>query len=236
MELLHKLGLPLAAALWITKAAAHEEAIEVGHNSAGKIVVRLDFPQPIELAPSVFPGISGYATGEFGIHSVVADDPAENIFQFVPEADFRFVLLNKDPGMEVWNDSGSAFMGIGDSFYVGVAPFDTHPVWNLVDGTNDGSHSLSLKIRDLKGVYLESDAFELSFTPLSPVRLEIAAGLQSIILRWPTNGHDWELQTAEALQSQNWSTVTNAPEVVGTNLSITLSSSSSAQFFRLYRP
>jgi len=57
----------------------------------------------------------------------------------------------------------------GESFYVGVAPFNTHPVWNLLGGRPGDWFSLTLRFRDLNGVYSDSGPFVLSFTPLPPV-------------------------------------------------------------------
>jgi len=51
-----------------------------------------------------------------------------------PDADFRFVLVAKDAGMEVGSDHGSGYMGVGDLFYIGNPLFDTHPIWDLVNG------------------------------------------------------------------------------------------------------
>lgn len=47
---------------------------------------------------------------------------------------------------------------------MGVSPFDTHPVWNLVKGTPGNAYSLTLKFRDLDGVYPDSAPFVVSFT------------------------------------------------------------------------
>ena len=120
---------------WAVPHASAEEEITVGRSAAGQLKVQIDFEQPFSLAASIFPGISGYATGEMGVHSTLLDDPANDFFQLSTAADFRFVLLAKDPGMEVWNDNGSAYLGIGESYFIGVAPFDNHPIWNIVNGT-----------------------------------------------------------------------------------------------------
>jgi len=139
-------GLIVAACLTsIESPVRAEEEILVGRSAAGQIKVDVGFVPPLELAASVFPGISGYATGGLGLHSTLLDDPAKDFFQLSTAADFRFILLVKDPGMEVWNDTGSAYMGNGDSFFVGPAPFDTHPIWNLVAWTPGNSFSLTLR-------------------------------------------------------------------------------------------
>jgi hypothetical protein len=108
--------------------------VKIGRSAAGQLKVDVSFTQA-GLPASIFPGISGYATGELGFHSTILDDPANDFFQLSPAADFRFILLAKDPDMEVWNDTGLDFMGIGEAFFIGPPPFDTHPIWNLVNAT-----------------------------------------------------------------------------------------------------
>ena len=161
----------MAIAALVVQAAcpclAHEEAVIVaGRTGAGQLVADADFDQPVGLQPSIFPGIPGYATGELAFHSTILDDPADDFFQLSNGgADIRFVLLAKDPGIEVWNDTGSAFMQVNDRFFIGSAPFDVHPIWNLVSGTPGHAASLTLKLIDLKHVYSDSEPFVLSFTP-----------------------------------------------------------------------
>jgi hypothetical protein len=227
----------LVASIALTSMA--EDEILVGRNSAGQLQVHVEFDQPLELPVSVFSGISGYATGEVGLHSTLFDDPANDFFQLSTEADFRFILLAKDTGMEVWNDHGSAFMTNGEMFYIGPSPFDTHPVWNLVDGVPGTAYSLTLKIRDLNGIYPDSDPFTLSFTAAAapgPFELQISqTGASEASVTWPTNAFGWDLESTAALETTNWASVTNARGLAGTNFSITIPTTNGSQFFRLRR-
>src|SRR5471030_2293146 len=100
------LTLAMVVGLCVVRGLAEEEVL-AGRSAAGQLKVDVDFTQPLVLAASVFPGISGYATGELGFHSTILDDAANDFFQLSTAADFRFILLAKDPGMEVWNDTGS---------------------------------------------------------------------------------------------------------------------------------
>ena len=220
-------------------ALAHEEAvITVGRSAAGEVMVDSDYAQPLELPVSIFPGISGFATGELGVHSTVFDDPTNDFFQLSAAADFRLILLAKDPGMEIWNDTGTGYMATNEIFYVGVSPFDTHPIWNLVNGTPGNAYSLTLKFRDLNGIYPDSAPFVVSFTAeqvhysiqLKPVDPQHAA------LLWTTNAVGWELQSATALTTTNWAALTNEPAVVGTNFSLSIGTQAAQQFFRLHKP
>lgn len=220
------------------QAWAHEEQeMLVGRNAAGALVVDSDFPQPVEVPVSIFPGIPGYATGLVAFHSTILDDPTNNLFQLSTAADFRFILLAKDPGLEVWNDTGTGYMATNESYFIGPSPFDSHPIWTIVDGTVGTAYSLTLKLRDLNGVYADSDPFVLSFTPLQlEQRLNIAQpDSQHVALLWPANAVSWELQCAASLTTTNWTSLTNVPVIVGTNRSVTISTTEAQQFFRLQK-
>jgi len=220
------------------RLGAHEELeLVVGRSAAGELKVERHFTQPVELHESIFPGISGFATGELAFHSTLLDEPDEDFFQLSPAADFRFVLLAKDPGVEVWNDTGSGFMATNTTFFIGSAPFDAHPIWNIVSGTPGNSYSLTLKLRDLNGVYQDSEPFVLSFTPIEVRPLIGIASVDSLRVRlsWPTNAIGWELQSTFSATAANWTTVTNPPSVVTTNFALTITNSAPQQFFRLHK-
>ena len=236
----------LQSIVWLTLAtfvssgglqALGEKEITVGRSAAGQLKVDIDFTRPLELEASIFPGISGYATGELGIHSTILDDPANDFFQLSAAADFRFVLLAKDSGMEVWNDTGSGYMGINDTFFIGPSPFDTHPIWNLVSGTPGNAYSLTLKLRDLNGVYLDSAPFVLSFTPIQVLyRISILqVGSLHATLSWTTNAVGWELQSAVSVTATNWNVVANVPDIAGANFSLGITTAETQQFFRLHK-
>src|SRR5689334_5111755 len=220
-------GLSLAGfiALMVWPARAEEEII-VGRSAAGQIKVDVGFTPPLELPVSVFPGISGYATGELGVHSILLDDPGHDFFQLSTAADFRFLLLAKDPGMEVWNDTGSGYMGVGETFFIGPAPFDTHPIWNLVTWLPARPYSLTLMVRDLNGVYSDSAPFVLSFTPV-PAAGPYSIGIslddpQQATLLWTTNAVGWELESAAAVETTDWVGITNVPVIAGANFSLSI--------------
>jgi hypothetical protein len=222
----------------LSPALAHEEQVlSVGRNAAGEVIVDSDFPQPVELPLSIFPGISGYAFGELAFHSTILDEPDEDFFQLSTAADFRFVLLAKDPGIEVWNDTGSGYMATNATFFIGSAPFDSHPIWNIVNGVPGNSYSLTLKLRDVNGVYPDSEPFVLSFMPVE-IRPLIGIALvdaSHVRLSWPTNAVGWELQSAFSATAANWTTVTNSPAVVVNNFALTITNSLQQQFFRLHK-
>jgi len=232
------LTVALFTAAGVSSGLAHEEQeILVGRTAAGELKVDSDFAQPVELPGSIFSGISGYATGELAFHSTLLDDAAIDFFQLSAAADLRFVLLAKDPGMEVWNDTGSGYMATNDLFYIGPAPFDTHPIWNLVNGASGSVYSISLKLRDLNGVYPDTAPFVLSFTAGQVLpRINIARmDPLHATLSWTTNAVGWELQSAAAGAATNWVTVTNGPGITGSNYSLSISTADTQQFFRLHK-
>jgi hypothetical protein len=217
--------------------ASAEEEILAGRSAAGQLKVNIDFIQPLVLEASVFPGISGYATGELGFHSTILDDAANDFFQLSTAADFRFILLAKDPGMEVWNDTGSGYMNTNDVFFIGPAPFDTHPIWNIVNGTPGNSYSLTLKLHDMNGVYPDSGPFVLSFTPakiLYRINLKKTDSVHASLL-WTTNAAGWNLESAVSLTMPDWAAVTNSPVIAGTNYSLNIPMLETQQFFRLHK-
>jgi len=209
-------------------ADADEAEIHIGVTSLGQIHAHVEFTQPFPLEVSVFPGISGYATGEMGLHSISFDEPAEDLYLISSAADLRLVLLANDPGMEIWNDHGSAFMQTNESYYVGVAPFDTHPVWNLLEGTPGNSYSLTIQLHDVSGTYSDSDPIPLSFTPAPPVLTIAPTAPGSVALTWAPATQGFVLQIANELGA--W---TNSPSG-GTN-PVTVAVSSGTAFFRLGR-
>lgn len=189
-------------------APAADNDVLVAHAAHGQLKARVEFPLPLDLESSTFPGFPGFATGEVGFHSAAEDEPADDLFQLSPLADTRFILLAKDPGMEVWNDHGSAPMAIGESFFMGPPFFDTHPLFNLQIGIPGQSYSLTLRIHDVMGIYTDSEPFELTFTPALPVVSLAVAGPGLVSLSWTPDTAGFVLQSSPALNPANW---TNAP-------------------------
>jgi len=209
-------------------SARGEDEILVGHNAAGKLIVQIEFDLPFGLPVSIFHGLPGYATGEVGFHSTSLDEPTNDFFQLSTSADFRFTLLSKDTGMEILNDHGSGYMNVGEIFFVGQAPFDTHPLWNIVSGLIGSSYSLAIRVVDLNGIYADSDPVNLAFTPQPPV-LSITQALPGFIkISWDVNAPGLVLQSATSLFPPDW---TNAQS--GSTNPITLPVVGDVKYFRL---
>jgi hypothetical protein len=207
-----------------------EDEIEVGHNATNKLVVQIGFDQPLGLPVSVFPGWPGFATGEVGLHSAAADDPVNDFFQLSPAADFRFILMAKDPGMEVLNDHGSAYMTMGESFFIGTAPFDTHPLWNITNGTAGAPYSITIKVHDLNGIYSDSAPITMTFTPDPPVLSILKAAPGFVRISWEPATPGFVLQSATAAMPIVWS---NAPS--GPTNPATIRLGASPKLFRVKR-
>jgi hypothetical protein len=62
-----------------------EEDVLVGRSAGGQLKVEIGFSL-LGLEASVFPGITGYATGAVGFHSAAFDDPTNDFFQFHTDA------------------------------------------------------------------------------------------------------------------------------------------------------
>jgi hypothetical protein len=219
-------------------AAAHDEdAIIVGTGAAKQIKFDDGFPQPFVVPASIFPGFPGYASGEIAFHSTILDEPTNDFFQFSTNGDFRFVLVAKDPGIEIWG--GFSYMTIGESYFVGPSPFDVHPIWNIVNGTPGNLYSLTVRFYDTNGFYADSDPLVLTFTPelpLGPFKIHIALAGPDVSLLWSSNAIGWQLQSAMSFPTTNWNTITNHTDTVGTNFSLSLPTTGTQQFFRLLRP
>lgn len=205
-----------------------EDDLVVGHDSLGQLKVEVGFEQPLGLPVSVFPGWPGYATGEVGFHSAAFDEPTNDFYQLSSGSDLRFILLAKDPGMEVLNDHGSGFMSLGESFFMGPPAFDTHPLWDLVYGQIGVAYSLTLQIHDVNGVYSDSDPVQLNFTAAPPLLNIHKTAPGFVTISWSPDTPGLVLQSSPILTVPAW---TNSPS--GTNNPAILPVTSPAGYYRL---
>ena len=204
--------------------------MQIGRSASGQLKVKVEFIQPLGLEVSTIPGFPGYATGDVGFHSAAPDEPADDFFELSPLADIRFILLAKEPGMEVWNDTGSAPMRLGESFYMGTAAFDTHPIWDIVSGIPGQTYSLTLGIHDVNGVHLDSEPLVLQFTPTPPVLSITPAAPGFATISWTPATSGFVLQSSTTLPGGVW---TDAPS--GETNGVTIALSAPARFYRLRR-
>ncbi|MGH7178431.1 MAG: hypothetical protein ACREJC_13720 [Tepidisphaeraceae bacterium] len=178
----------LLVAVLTADARAHDEIV-VGRDGAGQLKAHIDFLQPVSLPVSIFGGISGFAAAEPGLSSLFVDEPDEDFFAPSGASSIRFVLLARDPGVEVWNDTGSGFMPIGGSFFLGPPFFDAHAIWNIPSGAPGAEYSLTIRFHDVNGVHADSDPVELTFVSFpEPSGALILSGLCALSLRRPVRG------------------------------------------------
>lgn len=78
------------------------------------------------------------------------------------------------------------------------------------------------------------DNFILQVLPGSgPYQIAIQqADASHVTLSWTTNAVGWILESASSLSAASWETVTNSPDITGTNFSLTIESADT-RFFRL---
>lgn len=145
-------------------AMDHDEIV-IGRTAAGQLKADVAFPQPVLLPASVFPGVPGWAFAVPGFASLEDDEPGEDHFTLDAAANVEFVLVSAESGVQVWNDNGSAPLAPGQSFLLGSAPFDVHPLWNITSGAPGQARTVTLKLHDTAGVYTDSDTFTVSVAP-----------------------------------------------------------------------
>jgi hypothetical protein len=101
-------------------------------------------------------------------------------------------------------------------------------------------YSLTVRFYDTNGFYADSDPVVLTFTPelpIGPFEIHIAlTDPTDISLLWSSNAIGWQLQSSVSFPATNWGTNTNRADVVGTNFSLSLPTTATQQFFRLFRP
>lgn len=153
----------LALAGFVSSAAAHE--LLVGRDAANRIVMHSD-AEPFPLDESPFPGFDGFAASDPGFVALGADRPTENIFALPGTADLEFTLIADEPHIQVWNDTGTAPMEIGESFTMGQPLFHVHPIWHSPDGTPGETYTLHIRLHDLSGQLSDSASYPIAFTPV----------------------------------------------------------------------
>lgn len=149
----------LAAALPVS-ARDHFEII-IAQNSAGQLQVHADFPQPIALPPSIFPGYLGYAAALPGFASLDFDEPGEDLYTLSLASSPVFILISADPGVRVWN--GTTPKTPGQPYTLGTPPFDNHPVWQIPSAEPGRVYSIQLYLHDAAGIHSDSEIVTFDF-------------------------------------------------------------------------
>ncbi|TWT42388.1 hypothetical protein RAS1_35190 [Phycisphaerae bacterium RAS1] len=156
-------ALAVVAGFAVGSSSAHQEIL-VGQSAAGQLRVEPPHVQPIRLPPSKIPGFDGYATGEVGFSSVITDEPDEDLYALTT-GDIEFVLVDIDAGLQVLNDTGTAFMTIGEDFHLGTPFFDSHALWNVPVGAPAQRFGASVYVRDRLGIHADSEIVQMLLAP-----------------------------------------------------------------------
>jgi hypothetical protein len=156
----------LALAIQLQATAARDaiaHGIVIGRSAAGEIHVHVEEEMPVQLPPSVFPGIDGWAGTDPGLTSVEVEEPDHDLFFLDPGCFIRFILVSQDPGIQVFG--GLQPLSPGDTIDFGPPFFDFHLVFNIHDDTNGPTFAVQFRFIDLNGIHADSDIVEVTFTP-----------------------------------------------------------------------
>ncbi len=82
---------------------------------------------------------------------------------------------------------------------------------------------------------LAADVLGPNQLPTTSVSATVSRSGNSVVLSWPVAAAGFSVLTRPSLTSGSWSALTNAPTLVGSNWQVTVPTSGSAQFFRLWR-
>ncbi len=152
------------AALTIDPVFAHELLVSRTPENA----LRMEMINgPIyHLEPSEFPEFPGFVSFDPGFVALAVDDPGTDRFRLPDASDIEFVLIGAEPHIQVWNDTGTAPMLIGETFSIGAPLFHAHPVWHSPDGTPGEHYHLQIQLRDRAGLVADSPVYTVGFEPV----------------------------------------------------------------------
>ena len=94
--------------------------------------------------------------------------------------------------------------------------------------------SLPLPLGDERGA---TDPETLTIHVFAPATLRVAlTPTNTLLLAWPAAATGYALQQNPDLSPTNWTTVTNTPEVVGSEKRVLIAPASAQNFYRLRSP
>jgi hypothetical protein len=82
---------------------------------------------------------------------------------------------------------------------------------------------------------LAADVLGPNQLPTTTVSATVSHSGNNVVLSWPVAAAGFSVLAKPTLTSGSWTAVTNAPTLVGSNWQVTVPTSNSAQFFRLWR-
>jgi hypothetical protein len=130
-------------------------------------------------------------------------------FEIMPQLDGEDAL--PDPLMF----DASGYAGMAFPHTPALSGYDTYKIHLWVDWA-------------LVGLTLVDDS------PLVPASLQLTAtATNSLLISWPADAVGYTLQQSPGLNPATWTSVTNAAQLAGTNIQVSVPLSSGTQFFRL---
>lgn len=153
--------------------------IGVGRTAGNRLVPHMHFDQPVVIPRSVFPGITGFATGAIGFESVPADEPDEGLFALDPGSDVGVRLVGVEPEGEVRIYNGLVLLAVGESLRFGPPFFDFHVLMSIPSpqAVHGDEFTLSFVLHDASGVHSDSEEFTLSLTPACPADFDLSGSV-----------------------------------------------------------
>lgn len=172
----------LVLASLTTAAFAHE--LQVGRTASNQIVMNILGGQPFDLEESPFPGFDGFAASDPGFVAIVEDDPNTGTLVLPTSSFLKFTLVGIDAGIQIWNDSGSAPMNVGETYTLGQPLFHVHPIWHSPAGIPGNLYDIQIQLFDQTGVLSASPVYTFVFTPVpEPGSLSLLLAPALVILR-----------------------------------------------------
>lgn len=154
----------LVCALLMSSGQALGHGVVIARNAAGKLQGAIHVPMPVELPPSIFPGITGHADPEPGLTSIEVEEPDEDLFFLDPGSNIHFVFIGADPGLQIVT---SHVWVPGEDSDFGPPFFDEHLIFNIPNGVIGQEYALQFRLYDSNGVHSDSDIVTLRFTPVA---------------------------------------------------------------------
>lgn len=156
--------LAVVTAAGVAGSAVAHDVVDVGVNSAGALVGRNRAHHAIELMPSVFPGINGWISIDFGFEALFFDAPTIDMYVPNSASNISFQLLSADPGIGIMRDGGSGEqMEVGEFFSLGNPYFHIHPTFQNLVPSYDTPLRMQVQLIDTAGIHAASAPITLEF-------------------------------------------------------------------------
>lgn len=77
---------------------------------------------------------------------------------------------------------------------------------------------------------------QLELEGIMNTHLKISVACPNVLVQWPASGSNATLQATSNLTSNDWTSLTNSPAIIGSNVIVTIPISGESQFYRLNLP